>query len=141
MADVVVTRRITASPERAWEVVADLPRWADMLPTVNAIERVDTGGPLGVGARFAVRQPGLPKLEYQVTEWTPGRSFTWVAKSIGVATIGRHAIEATDEGCELTLSIEWAGPVAGVIRLLYGKKTAGMVNAEGDTFARLAETS
>jgi hypothetical protein len=76
---------------------------------------------------------------YEVTAWEPGQGFTWIADVPGVRTIGTHQVLATRDGCTLQLGLSWEGPLAGVIRILYGRRTKRFVHQEADTFARLAE--
>lgn len=122
-----------ASPDRLWALVSDLPAWDEMLPTIDSVRRLDAEeGPIGVGSRFTVSQPGLPTAVYEVTEWSPGRSFAWVATA-------SHAVEHHGTGSRLSLSIEWTGPLAGLARLLLRRKSRRMVESEAETFAHLAQ--
>lgn len=132
-----VERVIDAGADRVWSLVGDVERWGDLLPTMEEVTRLG-GGPVGVGVRFAVRQPGLPKAVYEMTEWRPGAGFTWTAAAAGVRTTATHEIEAVGEQSRLTLGIEWTGPLAGLVALLLGGKARRMVEQEADTFARLA---
>lgn len=130
----------TASSEHLWSVVSNLTAWGELLPTVDSVQRLDTeGGPIDVGSRFTVRQPGLPAAVYEVTEWSPGRSFTWAARSPGVVTTASHIIDSEGTGSRLSLSIEWTGPLAGLVRLLLGGKSRRMVESEAEAFAGLAQ--
>jgi hypothetical protein len=132
------SRTVEAEPARLWALVADLERWAELLPTVDAVRRLDGPGEIGVGSRFELRQPGLPRAVYEVREWAPGRSFTWIATAPGVTTVAVHAVTPLGSGSLLALRLEWRGPLAVPVRWLYGAKTARMVAQEADTFARLA---
>jgi hypothetical protein len=87
-----VERRIDAGVDRVWELVGDVEHWDDLLPTMQQVTRLDGGGPVGEGARFEVRQPGLPKAVYEITDWEPGVGFTWVAAATGVRTTATHEI-------------------------------------------------
>ena len=110
-----------------------------MLPTMQQVIRLGGGGPIGVGTRFEVRQPGLPKAVYQITSWHPGREFTWVSTAAGVRTTAFHRLESEPDGTGLVLGIEWSGPLAWLARLVAGSKTRRMVEQEAATFVRLAE--
>jgi carbon monoxide dehydrogenase subunit G len=140
-----VEREIAADAQRLWSLVSDLERWDELLPTVQQITRIGPEGPIGVGTRFAVRQPGLPKAVYEVTDWRPGRGFTWVASAGGVRTTASHEVleagRSTDgaSGCRLVLKLTWSGPLAGLVRLLLGAKAQRMVEQEAASFAELAE--
>ncbi len=132
------TARSAASPDRLWSLASDVERWGDRLPTVNSVRPLGTG-PTGVGSKFEVRQPGLPKAVWEVTDWPQGRSFTWVSTSPGVRSTAVHTVHDDGGGSTLDLSLEWSGPLARVLELLIGRKARGMVETEAETFARLAE--
>jgi ligand-binding SRPBCC domain-containing protein len=137
--DAVVEQSIDAGVDSVWKLVSDLTRWDHMLPTMQQVTRSDAEGPIGVGARFEVRQPGLPKAVYEITEWEPGSGFTWVSSSPGVRTTATHRLRAEQGRTRLTLGITWAGPLSGIVRVVFGAKTRRMVRQEADTFASLAE--
>ena len=128
-----------ATPDRLWSLASDVERWGDRLPTVNAVRPLGSG-PIGVGSKFEVRQPGLPKAVWEVTDWQQqGRSFTWVSASPGVRSTAVHAVHDDGGESRLDLSLEWSGPLGRVLELLIGRKALGMVETEAATFARLAE--
>ena len=131
--------RSAATPDRLWSLASDVVRWGDRLQTVNAVRPLDSG-PVGVGSRFEVRQPGLPKAVWEVTDWQrQGRSFTWVSTGPGIRSTAVHAVHDDGDGSRLELSLEWSGPMAWVLERLVGRKARGMVETEAVTFARLAE--
>ena len=67
-------------------------------------------------------QPKLPPTEYVVTEFSPGRSFTWVATSPGVRVTAQHHVEARpDGGSRVRLAVEQAGPIGKVVGRLFLK--------------------
>ena len=103
------TARSAATPDRLWSLASDVERWGDRLPTVDSVRPLGSG-PTGVGSRFEVRQPGLPKAVWEVTDWQPqARSFTWVSTSPGIRSTAVHAVQRRRRRIE-------AGPVAGVVR-------------------------
>lgn len=132
------TARSAATPDRLWSLASDVERWGDRLPTVDVVRPLGSG-PTGVGSKFEVRQPGLPKAVWEVTDWQQGRSFTWVSTSPGIRSTAVHAVQDDSGGSRLDLSLEWSGPLAPVLELLIGRKARGMVEIEAETFARLAE--
>jgi len=133
------TARSTASPDRLWSLASDVERWGDRLPTVDSVRPLGSG-PTRVGSKFEVRQPGLPKAVWEVTDWQQqGRSFTWVSTSPGIRSTAVHAVQDISGGSRLDLSLEWSGPLARVLELLIGRKARGMVEIEAETFTRLAE--
>lgn len=130
--------RSAATPDRLWTLASDVERWGERLPTVTSVRPLGPG-PTGVGSTFEVCQPGLPKATWAVTDWQQGRSFTWVSTSRGLRSTAVHTVHDDDGGSRLDLSLEWIGPLARLLKLLIGRRAAGMVETEADTFARLAE--
>jgi hypothetical protein len=128
-----------ATPDRLWSLASDVERWGDRLPTVNRVRPLGDG-PIGVGSRFEIRQPGLPKAVWQVTDWQQeARCFTWVSTSPGLRSTAVHAVHDEGSGSRLELSLEWSGPMAGALERLIGRRARGMVETEAMTSARLAE--
>jgi uncharacterized protein YndB with AHSA1/START domain len=137
---ITVEARIAAPPEQVWRLVGDLGRWAEVLPTIDAVQRTDPGTELGVGARFRVRQPGLPPATYEITRWLPGRAFDWVAQSPGVRTVGTHELHNDGSGdTVLVLGLAWQGPLAGLVRVLLTSRARRYVEQEAMAFTRLAQ--
>ena len=133
------TARSAATPDRLWSLASDVERWGDRLPTVDSVRPLGSGQ-TAVGSKFEVRQPGLPKAVWEVTDWQQqGRSFTWVSTSPGIRSTAVHTVHEDEGGSRLELSLEWSGPLARVLELLIGRKAQGMVETEAETFRRLAE--
>ena len=139
----MITAESTSSAgcERLWSLVSDVEKWPEMLPTVTSVRALGPSGPVDRGSRFEVRQPGLAKAVWEVTEWQPGRGFGWVARSPGVVTTATHQVSAAGAGSRLDLTLEWSGPLAPVVRRFYGGRAARMVALEATTFADLAQRS
>ncbi|MCP2241514.1 SRPBCC family protein [Lentzea aerocolonigenes] len=131
---------IAAPPERVWDVVADIERWPERIPTVDEVERLDAG-PLAVGSRTRLRQPRLPEAVWTVTELTDGRSYTWESKSRGVTVVAAHLVEPHPEGSRLTLSLTVSGAMAGLGWLLTRKMTRQYVETEAASIKKVAEAS
>lgn len=137
---ITALRQVHADPQLVWQFVGDVGRWAEHLPTVDRV-RARTNGEPRIGSRYALKQPGLPVLVYEITSWQPGTGFTWVAAAPGVRTIGTHEIDPTEGGCTLRLGLRWEGPLAPLVGRLFGRRTDGFVQREADTFTALAEGS
>lgn len=141
---------VPASADTVWRFVGDLPRWGDLLPTMDSVTPVApaggeaTGGTaaggevIGVGSRFDVRQPGLRPAVYTVTRWDPGVGFDWEAKTFGIRTAATHDVLPDGDGSLLVLTLTWSGPMAWLARRAFGRKAEAMVREEAQTFARLA---
>jgi len=134
-----VTARSAARPDRLWSLASDVERWGDRLPTVDSVRPLGSGR-AGVGSRFEVRKPGLPKPVWEVSECQQGRSFTWVSASPGIPRTAVHTVHDDADGSRLD-------PVAGLVRTpgpcpRAAPRAQGpaMVETEGrETVTRLAE--
>ncbi|OFE15987.1 hypothetical protein BA895_21010 [Humibacillus sp. DSM 29435] len=138
------TSTSTAHIERLWSLVSDVGRWPEMLPTFTSVRALGPGvpgGPLELGSRFEVRQPALAKAVWTVTDCQPERRFTWVACSLGVATAATHEITTDGGGCRLELTLDWSGPLAPLVRRVYGARAARMLEVEANTFAHRAQSA
>lgn len=82
---------IEAPPQLVWEVFSDVERWPEWTASVTSLVGRD-GPALAAGRRFAIKQPGLQKLVWQVAEIEPGTSWTWVHRSPGVLVTARHYV-------------------------------------------------
>lgn len=127
-----------ATPDRLWSIASDIERWGDRLSTVNQVRPLDSG-PIGVGSKFEVHQPGLPKAVWEITDWQQqGRSFTWVSTNAGLRSTAVHSVHIDDGGSRLDLSLQWSGPLARIFQPVFGRKAKTMVETEATTFAQLA---
>ena len=129
MTDAQRSIEIAAPLARVWEVIADVEAWPRWTASMREIRRLDAG-PFGVGSRARVKQPGLPTLVWEVTALDPGSRFVWAARSAGVLTTGSHVVTGSGDGSRLTLSIDWAGPFAGLVRALTGRRTGRFLEQE-----------
>ncbi len=120
---------IAAAPERVWQVVTDVEDWPNWTASMSDIKRLDQG-PLRVGSRARIKQPGLPVLVWEVTDLEEGTSFTWVARTPGVNSAAGHLVSATADGSRLTLSVTWTGIFGGLAGALVGQRTRKSITAD-----------
>ena len=131
MASEHVAIDIAATPERVWQVIADIesgPRWTE---SVTDLKRLDSG-PVAVGSKARVKQPGLPSLVWEVTALEPGTQFTWVCRTPGLASAARHDIIPSGGGCRLELTMTWSGPLAGITAALNKSRTRRLMTTEAN---------
>jgi len=101
-----VERSIAATPEAAWELIADVTRMGDWSPETTSAEwtRPSTGP--GAGARFkGANQMGSKKWRSDcvVTECVPGRRFAFDVKAGPFKVAGwAYELAPTDSGCLVT---------------------------------------
>lgn len=119
-----------AGVARVWDALVDVTDWPRWSESVTSVERLDDG-PLRVGSRARLKQPGMPVLVWEVTELRAPEIFTWETRSPGVRTVGRHVLRANPDGTtRIELAIEQRGPLAGLIGLLSGRRTRRFIGYE-----------
>lgn len=134
-----VVRTVPLPIEALWPVMSDVRDWGSWLPTVRSLTPLDPERPDEVGASYDVRQPGLPRATWTLIEWSPGASFTWESRSPGVVSTGRHVLARQDDATTcVTLSIDWSGPLAGLVGTLLGRRTRDYVTREAEALEATA---
>ncbi len=129
----------TAAPARVWEVLVDIERWPQRIPTYDEVRRLDEGD-LRVGSRVHVKQKGLAAGEWQVTELVEGSTFTWASRQPGVRIVARHTVAADADGeSRLTLVLEQSGWLSRVVALVLGRKVRSYVDLEAEALKTAAE--
>jgi len=119
-----------ADPASTWAVVTDVTSWPRWTASMTSVERLDDG-PLRVGSRARVKQPGMSALVWEVTAVTEGAEFTWANTSPGVRTVARHRVTPTPSGAtRITLELDQTGPLAGLVGLLTGRRTRRFLDQE-----------
>jgi uncharacterized protein YndB with AHSA1/START domain len=115
---------IDAPPATVWEVFADVERWSEWTASIERIAPLDGAG-LGVGRRFEIKQPRLPRLVWEVTAVEPGVSWTWVQRSPGNLTSATHEVVPLAGGARTLVRqrIDQRGPVGVLSGLLLRRLT------------------
>lgn len=125
---------ISASADRAWEVMSDVDRWHEWTPSIRGITRVG-GAPLAVGTKVVVRQPKFPPALWTITDVQPGRSFTWVSVAPGMRVTGTHAVEPTAAGSRAVLSLRYEGAIGRAFARLTKGVTVRFIDFEAEGLA------
>jgi uncharacterized membrane protein len=128
------TQTINAPSEIVWGLATDVTAWPEYMPTVQSVERLEEG-PLRLGARAMIKQPGQRNALWTVTEFTPGRSFSWESIRRGVTMTGRHIVEADDAGTRSTLVLTMSGPLAPALGGVLGPLMRRVLRIENGCFA------
>lgn len=115
-----VSVEIPAPPELVWRAMADLERWPEWTASVRRV-RLLTPGPLQVGSRARIHQPGFPPAWWRVTELEANGGFTWASTAPGLRVVARHNIESLDDRCRVTLSISYEGLLGPLLARLTGR--------------------
>jgi uncharacterized membrane protein len=121
---------IDAPPQLVWDVFTDVEHWPDWTASVTSLVGLDAPT-LAVGRRFAIKQPGMAKLVWKVTEIDPGRSWTWVQRSPGVLVSARHDVTARPDGGTLVRQqLDQRGVLGALVGRLMVKKTKRFLDLE-----------
>ena len=130
---------ISASSSRVWEILSNVEAWPSWTPTMTSVKGVDRSA-LEWGAKFDVRQPGLMKATYMVTDVHPGRSFTWYNAVMGITLLANHELLETSDGkTTVKLSFEMSGLFAFMVWPLVKKKIRQFVNQEAESLKAVCE--
>jgi ribosome-associated toxin RatA of RatAB toxin-antitoxin module len=110
---------VNAQPHRVWNLLSDVTRWPQWLPTVTHVEALD-GEPIVVGARYRVQQPKLRPAVWTVTEVEDSRRFVWEAYLTGIRMVAEHDIVDKAQGVsEFILRYSFGGLLGGVVGRIY----------------------
>jgi len=131
---------IEAAVEQVWRLTLDIEAWPTMTPTVTSVERLDEG-PLRIGSRARIKQPGQSARVWTVTELLPNERFAWQTKALGVRMTGTHRLERSSTGCRNVLGIELSGGPARAMEMLLGKQLRKTIATENEGFRRVAESA
>jgi len=131
--------QIDAPPSAVWEVFSDVERWPEWAASFEEVRGLD-GAALDVGRRFAIKQPRLPRLVWEVTDLVPGASWTWRQRSVGATTLGFHELTPIGDGATaLRQRIEHRGPLGVASGLLVLRQTRRYLALEAEGLKGRAE--
>ncbi len=121
---------IDAPPQVVWDVFSDVERWPEWTASVTSLTGKD-GPALAVGRRFAIKQPGMQKLVWKVTEVEAGTSWTWVYRAPGAHVIARHHVIALPGGRTLVRQeLDQRGLLGALVGKLTIKRTRRYLQLE-----------
>lgn len=129
---------IDAPVDTVWRLTTDVEAWPEMSKTMTSVRRIDEG-PLTVGSRARVKQPGQRETTWTVTELDPPTTFAWTARVFGVDMVGSHHLAADGAGCRNRLAVELAGRRGRVLGRLIGGQIRRSITTENEGFKRHAE--
>jgi uncharacterized membrane protein len=130
---------ITAPAETVWRIYSDVERWPEWTASMDETTFV-RGRALEDGAAVRIKQPRLPRVTWQVTELTPGRSWVWESRSPGARTMARHVVVPLDQGTtRVEQSIDQTGPLGGLIGRLLAGTTHRYLRMEAEGLKTAAE--
>jgi uncharacterized membrane protein len=128
---------IDAPIEVVWAVFTDVERWPTWTRSVTSVELIN--GPMRLGATARIRQPRLPTVVWTVTDWDPGRSWTWTATGPGARTQASHVLTASGATTTAEQSIIPSGPIGRLVALLWRSLTRRYLAMEAAGLKRRCE--
>lgn len=132
------TTVVDAPIARLWDLTLDIASLPEVTPTVTAVERLDDG-PVVVGSRAVLGQPGLGRRTWVVEVVDEPHRFAWATRLAGGRMVGMHDLEPTADGrTRLTLRVVLEGGGAGLLGLLGRRSIGRALAAEAAGFARAA---
>jgi uncharacterized membrane protein len=115
---------INVPAERIWEAFVNLGDWPVWNHHMREI-RLLTDVPLSMDSRARIVLKSRLSSTWEVTEFSPGRSFTWNASLFGSRLSFAHEVEPVNGGSRVVLRIEAAGltalVAAPILRLFYAR--------------------
>ena len=123
---------IEAPAPLVFEINADVERWPELTPTVRSVTLLD--GPLALGARARIEQPGQRPTIWTVTAFEPGRTFSWEARTLGARMVATHLVEPTATGARNTLRLDLHGLGGRVLALVLGRTLRRVLATENAGF-------
>jgi uncharacterized membrane protein len=121
---------IDAPTQLVWDVFTDVEHWPDWTPSVTSLIG-QNGSALAVGRGFAIKQPGMQKLIWKVTDIEPGTSWTWAQRSPGVHVTARHYVTARPGGGTLVRQeLDQRGFLGALVGWLMVRKTRRFLQQE-----------
>lgn len=124
-----VSRNIQASPDLVWRWMADVERWPEWCPTIDAVTLLDR--PMRLGARARILQPGIRPSIWVVDAWEPPGRFAWSARHPGIRVTGDHVVAPIDDGASLvTLALTYTGLLAPLMRRMLQRRSRDYLSRE-----------
>jgi uncharacterized membrane protein len=123
---------IDAPASLVWEVFSDVAHWPDWTASIERVVPLD-GSTLELGGRFAIKQPRLPNLVWQVDALAAGISWSWRQAGLGATSHAVHEVVALDATRTLVRQrFEQEGPIGALLGRLFAGVTRRYLQMEAD---------
>jgi len=129
---------VAAPIDRLWALTAAIEDWPRITPTITSVERLDDG-PLTIGSRARLKQPGQPRRVWTVTALEPQRLFEWSTTLPGLTMTAVHELAATERGTLNLLRVELSGWTSFVAGILLRVPIRRAIARENEAFRSAAE--
>ena len=129
-----------ADPAAVWDSFIHIEAWPQWIRSIRAVRRLDEG-PLRPGSSARISQPGLLPATWTVTRLDPGRVFSWESTAPGVVTAADHEVSVSGDRTDVVLRIRQRGPLAPLVRAIYGRRIRRFLDLEARGHVRAAEAA
>lgn len=133
------SQSVQCRPERLWEITTSVAEWPSFLPTFTSLKQIDEG-PLGLGHRVRIKQPGQLAAVWEVTRWEPPFLFEWVCKKSLLVMTATHRIVDEGDHCQNHLQLRLEGALAGFTATVLGTIFSKALEIENQGFKERAES-
>jgi uncharacterized protein YndB with AHSA1/START domain len=110
-----VSRTMAAPPDAVWHLLVDLDSWPRWGPSIGLAWLDDRAPQIHEGSTGKVQPLLGPALPFTVTDFVPGRRWSWRVAGIPAT---RHEVEAVGAASRVTFSVPvWAPAYLAVCRI------------------------
>ena len=132
--------RINAPIDQVWTVLTDVTHWPEWTESMTSVERLERS-PLGARSRTRIKQPGLAKMTWTVSEFSPPHAFTWEAHLPGLALRGTHELHSEIDATEVRLIVEQRGILGRLLAPIAKKRSSAYVEMEAAGLKRRVKSA
>jgi carbon monoxide dehydrogenase subunit G len=119
--EVHAARHVNAPPEKLWALVTNLDGFADVIASIESVERLDGGSGFGLGTKWRETRVMFGRTATEdmwVAEIEPGRSYVVEAASHGAEYRTTQSVEPVDGGGS-RLALSFSGkPVSALAKVM-----------------------
>ncbi len=132
------TVTIAAPIEKVWDITLDVEKWPDHTPTMTSIQRLDSG-PLKVGSKVQIKQPGQRAKTWTVTLVDPPTGFAWSTRMAGTTLTATHLLTPSQTGTTNSLRVDLEGPRKVALGAMLRRPILSAISKENEGLKAAAE--
>ena len=123
---------IPAPIDLVWRVYIDVERWPQWMESMDHVDVMD-GRAMRLGSEVWISQPRMPNATWEVTEFDPGRSWTWVSRTPGATSVATHVLSPVDHSTtRVEMSLDMSGGLGAVAGRMIAKRARRYMEMEGE---------
>lgn len=123
---------IPAPIDLVWRIYTDVERWPQWMESMDHVDVMD-GRAMTLGSEVWISQPRLPNATWEVTEFDPGRRWTWVSRTPGATSVATHELHPVDATTtRVEMSLDMSGGLGAVAGRMIAKRARRYMEMEGE---------